>query len=185
VFYIDWNDLQLNVPNPAVPAEFYIANVGGATSRGVEFELGARAAPGLDLLAAFGYTHARFGSGAASGGISVAGNTIPNTPDYTFSVGGQYTKPIGPATIVGRADAVFYGAFEYDDHNTLGQDAYSLVNLRLAATGRFLIAELLIRNAFDTRYIPLAFPYPNLAPSGFVGEMGAPRTISFAAGLRF
>ena len=45
--------------------------------------------------------------------------------------------------------------------------------------------ELLIRNAFDTRYIPLAFPYPGLAPSGFVGEMGAPRTVSFAAGVRF
>jgi iron complex outermembrane receptor protein len=185
VFYINWDDLQLNVPNPAVPAEFYIANVGGATSRGVEFELGARAAPGLDVLAAFGYTRARFGSGAASGGLSVAGNTIPNTPDYTFTIGGQYTKLVGPAAVVGRADAVFYGAFQYDDHNTLGQDAYSLVNLRLAATGRFLVAELLIRNAFDTRYIPLAFPYPNLAPSGFVGEMGAPRTISVAAGVRF
>lgn len=185
VFYINWDELQLNVPNPAVPAEFYIANVGGATSKGVEFELGARAAPGLDLIAAFGYTHARFGSGAASSGLSVAGNTIPNTPDYTLMVGGQYTKVVGPATVVGRADAVFYGAFEYDDHNTLGQDAYSLVNLRLAATGRFLIAELLIRNAFDTRYIPLAFPYPGLAPSGFVGEMGAPRTISVAAGVRF
>ena len=43
-------------------------------------------------------------------------------------------------------------------------------------TGRFLLGELLIRNAFDTRYIPLAFPYPSFAPSGFMGEMGAPRT---------
>ena len=30
VFFIDWDDLQLNVPNPDVPAQFYIANVGGA-----------------------------------------------------------------------------------------------------------------------------------------------------------
>ena len=185
VFYINWDDLQLNVPNLSAPAEFYISNVGGATSKGVELELAARAAPGLDVLTAFGYTHARFGSGAASSGVSVDGNKIPNTPDFTFTVGGQYTKMVGPATVVGRADAVFYGGFQYDDHNTLGQDAFSLVNLRLAATGRFLIAELLVRNAFDTRYIPLAFPYPNFAPSGFVGEMGAPRTISFAAGVRF
>ena len=38
VFYIDWDDLQLNVPNPAVPAQFYITNVGGAVSKGVEVE---------------------------------------------------------------------------------------------------------------------------------------------------
>jgi iron complex outermembrane receptor protein len=185
VFYINWDDLQLNVPNPAVPAQFFVSNVGGATSKGVEFELGARAAPGLDLLAALGYTHARFGSGASSSGVSVDGNKIPNMPDYTFTIGAQYATVVGPATMQGRVDAVFYGSFQYNDHNTLGQDAYSLVNLRLAATGRFLMAEMLIRNAFDTRYIPLAFPYPNFAPSGFMGEMGAPRTVSFAAGVRF
>ena len=185
MFYIEWDDLQLNVPDPAVPAQFYISNVGRATNKGVELELGARAAPGLDLLSAFGYTHARFGSGAASSGISVEGNKIPNTPDYTFSVGAQYSTVAGPATIQGRADAVFYGSFQYDDQNSLGQDAYSLVNLRLAASGRFLFGELLIRNAFDTRYIPLAFAYPNFAPSGFMGEMGAPRTVSIAAGVRF
>ena len=46
VFHIDWDDLQLNVPDPAVPAQFFIANVGGATSNGVELEIAARAAPG-------------------------------------------------------------------------------------------------------------------------------------------
>jgi iron complex outermembrane receptor protein len=36
LFYINWDDLQLNLPNPQVPAQFYIANVGAAHSRGVE-----------------------------------------------------------------------------------------------------------------------------------------------------
>ena len=31
---LDWDDMQLNVPNPYVPAQFYIANVGGARSSG-------------------------------------------------------------------------------------------------------------------------------------------------------
>ena len=120
-----------------------------------------------------------------SSGVNVEGNKIPNTPDYTVSAGVQYSRVFGPATIAGRADAVFYGSFQYNDQNSLGQEAYSLVNFRLGATGRFLMGELLIRNAFDTRYIPLAFPYPNFAPSGFVGEMGAPRTVSLSAGVRF
>jgi iron complex outermembrane receptor protein len=185
VFYIDWDDLQLNVPDRTVPAQFYIANVGGAVSKGVELEIGARAAPGVDLFTAVGYTHARFAEGSISSGANVDGNKIPNTPDYTVSAGAQYSRAVGPATLQARADAVFYGAFQYTDLNSLGQDAYSLVNLRIGVAGRFLTGELLIRNAFDTRYIPLAFPYPNLAPSGFIGEMGAPRTVSVAAGIRF
>jgi iron complex outermembrane receptor protein len=184
-FYIDWDDLQLNIPNPAVPAQFYIANVGGVVSKGIEFEVGARAAPGVDLFTAVGYTHARFGAGSISSGVDVEGNRIPNSPEYTASAGVQYSRVLGPATIVGRADAVFYGAFQYNDQNSLGQDAYSLVNLRVGVTGRFFLGELLIRNAFDTRYIPLAFPYPSFAPSGFMGEIGAPRTVSLSAGVRF
>ncbi len=185
VFYIDWDDLQLNIPNPAVPAQFYISNVGGATSKGVEVELGARAAEGVDLFAGVGYTNARFGEGSISSGVNVEGNDIPNTPEYTFSTGAQYSRAVGPTTVVSRADAVFYGAFQYDDQNSLGQDAFSLVNLRLAVSGKFLTAELLVRNAFDTHFIPLAFPYPNFAPSGFMGEMGAPRTVSLGLGVRF
>jgi outer membrane receptor protein involved in Fe transport len=42
-----------------------------------------------------------------------------------------------------------------------------------------------VRNAFDTRYIPLAFPYASFAPSGFMGEMGAPRTAGASVGVHF
>jgi iron complex outermembrane receptor protein len=185
VFYIDWDDLQLNVPNPAVPAQFFVSNVGGAVSKGVELEIGARAAPGLDLFAAAGYTHARFGAGSSSSGVNVEGNEIPNTPEYTTSTGAQYTRRVGAATLQGRADVVVYGAFQYNDQNSMGQEAFSLVNLRVAATAGVLMAELMVRNAFDTRYIPLAFPYPSFAPSGFMGEMGAPRTVSLRLALRF
>jgi iron complex outermembrane receptor protein len=185
VFYIDWDDLQLNVPNPAVPAQFFISNVGSATSKGIEIELKARPAPDVDVFTSVGYTHARFGDGAFSNAVDVEGNMIPNTPEYTFSFGAEYSRVFGPATISGRADATFYGSFEYTDTNVIGQDAFSLVNFRIAATGGFLIGELVIRNAFNTEYIPLAFPYPSFAPSGFMGEMGAPRTVMFSGGLRF
>ena len=184
VFFINWDDLQLNVANPAVPAQFYISNVGAAKSRGLEFELGARVAPGLDLLTAYGYTHARFGDGASQTASTSTATRFPTCPTRR-SVRGAVFEHRWQGDAPGRADAVFYGSFQYNDQNSLGQEAYSLVNLRLAATGRFLIGELLVRNAFDTRYIPLAFAYPSFAPSGFMGEMGAPRTVSFRAGVRF
>ncbi len=103
-----------------MPAQFYIANVGGAVSKGVELEIGARAAPGVDLFTSVGYTHARFAEGSISSGVNVEGNKIPNTPEYTASAGVQYSRAVGPATILGRADAVFYGSFQYNDQNSLG-----------------------------------------------------------------
>jgi iron complex outermembrane receptor protein len=184
-FHIDWDDLQLNIPDPAVPGQFFISNVGGAVSKGVELELGARVAPGLDLFAATGYTHARFSAGSVSSGNNVGGNKIPNTPDYTTSAGVQYSHALGTTMMHARGDVVLYGSFEYTDTNTMAQDAYSLVNFRVAAEHRLLTGELLVRNAFNTRYIPVAFPYPNFAPSGFVGEMGAPRTLVATVGVRF
>ncbi len=186
VFYIDWDDLQLNVPNPFVPGQFYIANVGGARSRGLEVDLTARPHRAIDLFASFGYTNARFADGTIAGGANVSDNKLPYTPDYTAVFGAQLTRAINSAlTLYGRGEAVMYGAFEYDEANTDRQDAYSLANFRGGARGKYLFAEAWIRNAFDTRYVPIAIPYPGFAPSGFIGENGRPRTFGVSAGVTF
>jgi len=186
VFHIDWADMQLNLPNLFVPGEFYIANVGGATSSGVELEVNARVRPGVDVFGGIGYTKARFKDDSISSGLPVGGNTIPNTPDYTASLGIQLSHSLtSAASLYGRAEATFSGAFEYDDLNTARQDAYSLANFRAGVRGRVLFVEGWIRNAFDTKYIPVAFAYGALAPSGFIGEMGRPRTFGISAGIGF
>ena len=49
-----------------------------------------------------------------------------------------------------------------------------------------MFVEAWIRNAFDTQYIPIAFQYDrSLAPSGFIGEMGRPRTFGVNVGVSF
>lgn len=185
VFSIDWRDLQLNLPNVQVPGQFYIANVGSARSSGVEAEVHARPHESVDLFGAFGYTHARFGDNTTSSGIPVDGNTIPNTPSSTATLGAELSRGVRGARVYGRAEAVFYGSFQYDDANTAGQDAYSLANLRAGARAKRLVAEAWIRNAFDTKYVPVAFAYPGIAPSGFVGEPGRPRTFGVTVGVGF
>ena len=77
------------------------------------------------------------------------------------------------------------GAFNYDEGNTEGQDAYSIVNIRAGAKHKRLFAELWLRNAFETRYVPIAIPYPGFAPSGFIGENGRPRTFGISVGTTF
>jgi iron complex outermembrane receptor protein len=185
VFSIDWQDLQLNVPNPQVPGQFYISSIGNARSSGIEADVRGRAREGVDLFGAFGYTHARFGDDTSAGGVAVGGNTIPNTPDYTFVLGTELSRAVRGIRMYGRAEAVFYGAYEYDEANTTGQDAYSLTNFRAGARGKLVFAEFWMRNAFDTAYIPVAFPYPGLTASGFVGESGRPRTFGLTAGVSF
>jgi iron complex outermembrane receptor protein len=186
VFYIDWTDLQLNLPIPMAPGQFYISNVGGATSRGVELEVMAHATTSVDVFGSLGLTRARYAAGSTSSGADVADNRLPFTPEYTASAGMQFSRQIrGNINTFGRAELVRYGAFDYDDANSAGQKAYSLANFRAGVDVRGVTIEGWIRNAFDTRYIPTAFAYPFFAPSGFVGESGRPRTLGITLGVGF
>ena len=78
-----------------------------------------------------------------------------------------------------------YGAFHYDDLNSASQNSYSLANFRAGARGGRLFAEVWVKNAFDTKYIPIALPYPGFSPSGFIGESGRPRTFGISGGVSF
>jgi iron complex outermembrane receptor protein len=186
LFLIDWTDLQLNLPVPMGAGQFYIANVGGATSRGVEVELAARAGRGIDVFGAVGLTRARFDDGVSSGGVDVSDRTIPFTPEYTLSAGIQATRRLtAAATLIGRFEIARYGEFHYDEANTASQQAYSLANARVGVDMGRVSLEGWARNLFDTRYVPTAFAYPGFAPSGFVGEPGRPRTLGITLGIGF
>ena len=185
VFTIDWENLQLNLPSPDAPGQFYIANVAAARSTGAELEVSARLHANVELFSALGYTHARFMSGSVSSGVDVSGRELPSTPNYTAMLGGQFSRPVGSATLLGRGEVVSYGAFYYDDANTAAQKAYTLTNVRVGVKGKLVSVEAWVRNLFDTRYIPVAFAYGFFAPSGFVGESGRPRTWGISAALVF
>jgi len=186
LFFIDWNDLQLNLPDPLAPGRFYIANAGDATSRGIEAEVTARVHPSLDLFGALGVTRARFSNGTVIGGVDVGDNELPNAPDYTAMLGAQARRTLTPsATLFGRAEVVLNGAFHYDERNREAQDAYVLTHMRGGVQLRQFVVEAWVKNAFDTRYIPVAFTYDAFAPSGFVGESGRPRTFGMNLGVRF
>jgi iron complex outermembrane receptor protein len=185
VFRIDWEDLQQNVPDPAVPGQFYIANVGGAASSGVEVEVSARARENVDVLGSLGVTRAHFKSGSVSSGLDVSDNDIPNTPGHTASLGAQYSGEARGIPFFARADVTVLGSFQYDELNTAKQDQYALTNLRVGGRWRYLSVDFWTRNLFNVSYVPVAFPYPGLAPSGFVGESGRPRTFGVTTTVSF
>lgn len=186
IFNIAWSDLQLNVPIPLGQGQFYISNVGSAASRGIEFELLARPTAGVDVFGSLGLLSARFGNDAISGGVDVSDNRVPFTPHFSAMAGAQFTRAVTPdAKAFGRVELIYTGGYRYDDENRAGQDGYSLLNLRGGVDIRGALVEIWARNLFDTAYIPTAFAYDGLAPSGFVGEMGRPRLLGVTLGFRF
>jgi outer membrane receptor protein involved in Fe transport len=108
-----------------------------------------------------------------------------DTPRYTGLVGAEVSRAVRRgAAVFGRVEAVHYGPLEYDPSNLARQDAYTITNLRLGLRGDRLLADVWVRNAFDTRYVPLAFPY-QFSSSGFIGEPGRPRTFGISLGVGF
>lgn len=178
LFYTEWEDLQLN--QPLGLGQFYIDNAGAAVAKGVELQADYYLSKHLSLYGSVGWLDAEFSAGAREGGRSVGGNRVPFSSDYTAFLGARWNADAGrQVNVFAQAEAQFVGGYDYDAANTAGQDAYALVNVRLGARTRHVALEGFIHNAFDEAYIPVGLPYA-FAPSGFVGESGAPR----AAGVR-
>jgi len=199
LFYTDWKDLQLNVPNVTSPGRFNIANAGDASARGIELDVNYRPVTGWDLFASAGWIDTRFHSGSTDNDSSVlpagantpiAGNQIPYAPDYTASVGTQFTIELGGGfSAYARGDVQFIGSFNYDSLNRQAQDAYTIANFRVGVRNESWFLEGFANNAFNTKYVPIAFAFPDgglgFTPSGYVGESGAPITFGVRSGIKF
>jgi iron complex outermembrane receptor protein len=193
LFYIDWRNLQLNQQIPFSGGQYFIGNAGAAYSKGLEFETRYRPYSWWDLFGSVGYTRASFlgGSRAYNANLgsdqSVGGNTLPYTPTFTANMGTQVSwAPVPDARLYLRVQVSKLGDFQYDASNAMGQDSYQLVHFRSGVRTRRWFAEGWVDNAFDAGYVPVAIPYAQLgAPSGYIGENGAPLTYGVRAGVTF
>jgi iron complex outermembrane receptor protein len=193
LFYIDWKNLQLNQQIPFSGGQYYIGNAGSANSKGAEVETTYHPFSWWDLFGMAGYTHGRFlgGSSAFNANLganqAVAGNTLPYAPTFTANMGTQISwDPCRCATLYVRIQVAKYGDFQYDASNAMGQTSYQLVNFRGGVRSKHWFAEGWVDNAFGAAYVPIAIPYAQLgAPSGYIGESGAPMTFGARAGISY
>jgi iron complex outermembrane recepter protein len=193
LFYIDWQNLQLNQQIPLSGGKYFIGNAGKANSKGLEAETTYRPFSWWDLFGMVGYTHARFLSGSRAYNANrdinegVGGKTLPFTPVFTANMGTQISwAPSGNAKLYFRVQVSNCGDFQYDASNAMGQTSYHLVNFRGGLRTKHWFAEGWADNAFDARYVPIAIPYAQLgAPSGYVGESGAPATYGVRIGVNY
>lgn len=188
-FYTDWRDLQLNVANGG-PATFHIANAGNASARGIEIDMSYAPTSNWSIFGSAGWTDTRFNGGARDniGGTStpLGGRQIPYTPDYTAAAGTQVAFEVGGGyNVYARAEVQFVGSFNYDTSNSAAQEAYTIANFRLGVRNQTWFLEGFVNNAFDSEYVPIAFAFPGIAPSGHVGESGTPITFGVRTGIKF
>ena len=195
LFYSDWKNLQLNTPSATSPAQYDIVNAGNAASKGIELSLNYQATSSWTLFGSAGLQTARFLNGATDNNpflgpfgtqVGIGGKKIPYTPDYTAAVGTQYAWELGGGySLYARGDVQFFGGFNYDSLNGAAQDAYTLANFRIGVRNQSWYLEGFANNAFNTKYVPIAIPFPNLAASGYIGESGAPVTFGVRSGIKF
>lgn len=138
---------------------------------GGELKVIARPISGLDLIAGLGLLNSEFRNGNdAFTGIPLEGNRTPFAPSLTYNLAAQYRSEIG---ILGRVELIGFGDTFFDDLNTVEQDAFALVNLRLGYELEDYGIYLFANNVFDNEYVTQAF---NIG-SGTIATFGAPRTI--------
>jgi iron complex outermembrane recepter protein len=193
LFYIDWQDLQLNQQIPYSGGQYFIGNAGRANSKGLEVETRYRPFSWWDLFGMVGYTHAQFllGSSALNANLGVnqgvGGNALPYAPTFNANMGTQISCALGSAAkLYFRVQVTKYGDFQYDASNAAGQVSYHLVNFRGGVRTKHWFAEGWADNAFNAHYVPMAIPYAQLgAPSGYIGESGTPLTYGARGGINF
>ncbi|TKB55461.1 TonB-dependent receptor [Ferrimonas aestuarii] len=152
LFYVDWQDLQvetqLNVPG-AAPV-FLKQNAAEAHSSGIEVELRAQPHEDWELFAGgsylFDYEFDKYPN-SVSGDIS--GNLLPNANEFVLNGGAVYRHDSG---LFFAVDATVNGSRFFDEANQFEQKTYTLVNARIGYEGESMSAYLYGRNLLDEDY---------------------------------
>jgi iron complex outermembrane receptor protein len=131
-FYYDFKDKQEQVHTGV---SFIVSNAGETSNYGMEFEVLAHLAEGLELQASLGILDAiydKFPNGGGPG-VDFDGNELAGAPNYTGSVNLQYVRPIGPFELLLRGEVDFRDGFYTEPANNpaLELDSATFVNARI------------------------------------------------------
>lgn len=175
-FYAAVVDAQ--VPALLLPDAITVTqNTGRLESLGLEVEAAARVVPNLSVWANGAFTHARYldlNTAGDEGNVQLKGNRPVFTPEWMGFLGAEYTLPLGSAAqhqlqfgVYGK----FIGKQYFVVENTLGQDAYSLLNANIGYTFKGYELILWGQNLGDKHYVDYAYDF------GFAAvHLGRPAT---------
>ncbi len=186
IFYMDWEDIQLQVDNPNTP--FFdpaTRNAGTARSQGLELEITSSPTEHLQLSAGISLLDAEFTDGTLPNGDPL--REIPRAPDFTGNIQGVYTFPLSEDY---KLDAMINYSIvgsHYLDISNIGEskvDSYNILNghIRLYTSDDKWSLTLWGRNLTDDTHKTRSF---DLISNPLTGQhliaLNAPRTY----GLKF
>jgi len=158
-FYNDYEDYQLETLVNLLPQ---VQNIGDIKSKGIELEGKVLVTQNLELAGTYAYLDSKVKSSIAP---ELVGLYTPQSPKHSASAQAHYYLP----TAIGEWK--FSGIWTYSDNywfdifNTLEQDSYNLLDLRVGLTadsGRWMIAGF-VDNATDEEYFVERFVFLDVA----------------------
>ena len=152
VFYYDYTNLQVVQYINGVATT---TNAGQATIKGVEAEFLAKASSRLSLSSTVAYLDAKYDV-YFDQQTSLAGNRLPNAPQWNVTFGAEYRAPLGGGELLLRTDVAYRSSVFFKPTNDplYAGSSTTLVNGRIAwqpASQRWELA-LYGRNLTDERY---------------------------------
>ncbi|HEX4971086.1 MAG TPA: TonB-dependent receptor [Steroidobacteraceae bacterium] len=152
IYYIEWDNLQINAVRNGLGV---VDNAAAAQSKGAELTLTLAPTSALTLVAAFGYTDAELSEDAPDLG-GAKGDRLPDTPEFTGSLSGDYAFDLG------RRDAFVGATVRHVTDRVVSYDAsasvpqydlpeYTTVDLRTGLQLGDTRLQLYVKNAFDER----------------------------------
>lgn len=203
VFYVDWEDPQLNTTSSWWG--FYMAENGDkASTSGIELELNGYLADALGYHLGYTYVKAEleedFFSTQTGELIAPDGSTLPGTPENVFSGSMDYTWQLSSAMdMVGRVNAYYQSESENfidaDSPQAQTHDDFWLFGASLGLITENWDVTLYGKNLGDEEGVTGAFPsgywsfdtgtFENWYGNGNRQMITQPRTIGLAASYRF
>jgi iron complex outermembrane recepter protein len=182
-FYVDYTNLQTRVTNGL---SVITQNAGEATIKGYETYLSFRPSKGLQLVASYAYTDARFDRYIASPTENFSGNRISRTPEHKVVISPSYTLGLASGASIRLATDYRFESRIFDDNSNTGpeqRDPTHFVDARLvfrtaddklsiSVWGKNLTNE-------DTRVFQAVFLGANF------GSYNPPRTYGATVGVNF
>ena len=158
------NDAQ--VPTLILPDAITVTrNTGSLVSKGLELELSAKPANGLQLDYAAGYTDANYKSLKVSSNgqtVNLDGKKQIFTPDLTSMLALQYSYTLNEKSqlqLTARAEWFYFGERYFDLANAIRQSPYSLLNTRVGVSSKYAEVFFWARNLDDKKYMEYAYDF--------------------------
>ena len=157
IYYIKWSNIQQTVPLRSCGISF-TANLGSATSKGVDFTLAMNVTDNISLGVTLGYTDARFDDDVRSGTALVVGKHDRVVPiPFAGSAFGQYDFVVFGKKAFARADYQFDGGGTSADKLAQGYNPLlpnlpvtNLVNLRVGVHSGPLLISAFMNNVANS-----------------------------------